>query len=175
MLLCVCLAQGPHRVKAYLASRRPTRRRPEQSSSVARCEREGTIRYVAQTSAPGELEDLSDVDLAAAVDPRLRLQVEDLVATMCKALNDPKRLLLLYALRNGSRSVGELCNILEVPQSNTSQHLAVLRERGLVTTERQGNRILYSLRYPALLEAVDILRSVMAEELARQRDLHSPD
>lgn len=130
---------------------------------------------MAQTSAPGELEDLSDVDLAAAVDPRLRLQVEDLVATMCKALNDPKRLLLLYALRNGSRSVGELCNILEVPQSNTSQHLAVLRERGLVTTERQGNRILYSLRYPALLEAVDILRSVMAEELARQRDLHSPD
>lgn len=107
-----------------------------------------------------------------SLDPRLKMQLEDLVATMCKALNDPKRLMLLYALSEEPRTVSELCNLLEVPQSNASQHLAVLRERGLVTTQRLGNRILYSLRYPALIDAVDILRSVMGEERERQRDLH---
>lgn len=104
------------------------------------------------------------------------MQIEELVSTMCKALNDPKRLMLIYALRERPRTVGELCNFLEVPQSNASQHLAVLRERGLVTTERLGNRVLYSLRYPAVIDAVDILRSVMSEELDRQRHLHDlPD
>lgn len=117
---------------------------------------------------PASLDSIGD----DGADLRLKLQLEELVGSMCKALNDPKRLLLIYALRDGSRSVGELCRLLEVPQSNASQHLAVLRERGLVTTERSGNRVLYSLRYPQLIEAVDILRSVMAEELDRQRHLH---
>lgn len=105
-------------------------------------------------------------------DPRLKMQLEELVATMCKALNDPKRLMILYALSEKARTVSELCVLLDAPQSNTSQHLAVLRERGLVTTQRLGNRILYSLRYPALIDAVDVLRSVMGEERERQRHLH---
>lgn len=106
------------------------------------------------------------------LDPRLKMQLEELVATMCKALNDPKRLMLIYALRERPCTVSELCGLLDIPQSNASQHLAVLRERGLLTTERLGNRILYHLRYPALIEAVDILRAVMSEELERQRHLH---
>lgn len=108
-----------------------------------------------------------------SLDDRLRRQLEELVVSMCKALNDPKRLMLLYALRDEPRTVGELCSLIGVPQSNASQHLAVLRERGLVATERRGNSILYSLRYPRTLDAVDILREVMSEEVHRQQDLHS--
>jgi len=106
------------------------------------------------------------------VDERLRLQLDDLVSTMCKALNDPKRLMLLYALRDGARSVGELCELVGISQSNTSQHLAILRERGLVVAERAGNTVRYSLRYPRILDAVDLLRELMAEEAARQQQLH---
>lgn len=113
-----------------------------------------------------------EADLDGSLDPRLKLQLEELVSSMCKALNDAKRLMLLYALRDRPRSVTELCAILDLPQSNASQHLAVLRERGVVITERRGNRVLYSLRYPAVIDAVDILRSVMAEELERQHRLH---
>ncbi|HLH69595.1 MAG TPA: metalloregulator ArsR/SmtB family transcription factor [Candidatus Dormibacteraeota bacterium] len=116
--------------------------------------------------------DAEEVDLDGSLDPRLKLQLEELVGSMCKALNDAKRLMLLYALRDRPRSVTELCAILDLPQSNASQHLAVLRERGVVVTERRGNRVLYSLRYPAVIDAVDILRSVMAEELERQHRLH---
>ena len=108
------------------------------------------------------------------IDSRLRQELDELVASMCKALNDPKRLLLLYALRFGAHTVTELCEVIEAPQSNTSQHLAVLRDRGLVEAERQGNNVLYSLRHPKVIEAIDVLRSVMSDELARQQALRTP-
>lgn len=106
-----------------------------------------------------------------ALSPALRLELEELVASMCKALNDPKRLLVLYALHDRPRSVGELSKLLEAPQANTSQHLAVLRDRGLLETERRGSSIVYSLRHPRVLDALDILRSVMVDELERQQAL----
>jgi DNA-binding transcriptional ArsR family regulator len=110
----------------------------------------------------------------ALLDARLRLELDELVAGMCKALNDPKRLLLLYALRFGPHTVSELCEVIEAPQSNTSQHLAVLRDRGLVEAERQGNNVLYSLRHEKVIDAIDILRGVMSDELTRQQSLRAP-
>src|SRR2546429_9897157 len=88
----------------------------------------------------------SEVTTLAAIDALLRQELDELVASMCKALNDPKRLLLLYALRNGRYTVTELCELIEAPQSNTSQHLAVLRDRRLVAAARQGHHVRYSLR-----------------------------
>ncbi|HUY86820.1 MAG TPA: metalloregulator ArsR/SmtB family transcription factor [Acidimicrobiales bacterium] len=108
------------------------------------------------------------------VDPLLRQELDEVVSSMCKALNDPKRLVALYALRDGPHSVNELCLALGIPQANTSQHLAVLRERGLVSTQRQGNKVLYSLRYPKVLDAVDVLRDVLADEVARKQAARSP-
>ena len=110
----------------------------------------------------------------APIDSLLRQELDELVASMCKALNDSKRLLLLYALRYGRYTVSELCVLIEAPQSNTSQHLAVLRDRGLVEAERQGNNVVYSLRHPKVIEAIDILRGVMSDELERQTALRAP-
>lgn len=110
----------------------------------------------------------------APIDSLLRLELDELVASMCKALNDPKRLLLLYALRYGRYTVTELCDLIEAPQSNTSQHLAVLRDRGLVEAERQGNNVVYSLRHPKVIDAIDLLRGVMSDELERQTALRAP-
>jgi len=108
------------------------------------------------------------------IDALLRQELDELVASMCKALNDPKRLLLLYSLRHGRYTVSELCELIEAPQSNTSQHLAVLRDRGLVEAERQGNNVVYSLRHPKVIDAIDILRGVMSDELERQTALRAP-
>ena len=116
----------------------------------------------------------AEVAFVAPIDAMLRQELDELVASMCKALNDPKRLLLLYALRNGRYTVSELCELIEAPQSNTSQHLAVLRDRGLVEAERQGNNVVYSLRHPKVIAAIDILRAVMSDELERQTALRAP-
>ncbi len=110
----------------------------------------------------------------ASIDPKLRRELDELVSSLCKAMTDAKRLLALYALRDGPHTVSELCEVLEAPQSNTSQHLAVLRDRGLVDTQRQGNNVVYSLRHPKVIDAIDILRSVMEDEFARQQALRAP-
>ena len=94
----------------------------------------------------------------APIDSLLRQELDELVASMCKALNDSKRLLLLYALRYGRYTVTELCELIEAPQSNTSQ----------------GNNVVYSLRHPKVIDAIDILRGVMSDELERQTALRAP-
>lgn len=96
----------------------------------------------------------------------LRQEFSVLVGMMCKALNDPKRLLILALLGERPYTVSELVAELGSAQANVSQHLTVLRERGLVAAERDGTTVLYSLRYPRVLEAIGILRGVLREELA---------
>jgi DNA-binding transcriptional ArsR family regulator len=108
---------------------------------------------------------------AQPLDPGLRAELVELTSTLCRALNDPKRLMVLYALAEGARSVGDLADAIDATQANVSQHLAMLRDRGLVDTERQGNRVIYSLRYPEVVGAVEELRAVMARELARRQEL----
>lgn len=66
-------------------------------------------------------------------------------ARLLKALANEKRLLLLCLLVEGERSVGELNARVDLSQSALSQHLAVLREDGLVTTRREAQTIYYAL------------------------------
>jgi ArsR family transcriptional regulator len=95
----------------------------------------------------------------------IQQELYQLHAQVCKGLADPKRLLIINALRDGERSVSEICEMLDLPQSNVSQHLAILREKGLVTTRKQGQRVFYSLTSRKIIEAVDLLREVMAEQV----------
>lgn len=108
---------------------------------------------------------------ASGLDPELKRELGDLTAGMCRALNDPKRLMILYALSEAPRSVGALGALLDASQPNVSQHLAVLRDRGLVDSERDGARAVYSLRHPRVVEAIDILREVASDELDRRSAL----
>jgi ArsR family transcriptional regulator len=107
------------------------------------------------------------------VDPKVRNEIYELHARLCKALADPKRLLIINALRDGQKSVGELTQELELSQSNVSQHLAVLRERGVVRASREGNNVFYSLRDAKVVKALDLLREVMAAQLRRRSELQS--
>jgi ArsR family transcriptional regulator, virulence genes transcriptional regulator len=108
---------------------------------------------------------------AHGVDANLRAELEELTAGVCRALNEPKRLMILYALADGALSVGELSETLEVSQSNVSQHLTVLRDRGLVETTREANRVIYTLRDRRVLDAIDLLREIMNDELVRRQSL----
>ncbi|GMQ84958.1 MAG: hypothetical protein BMS9Abin07_0523 [Acidimicrobiia bacterium] len=85
---------------------------------------------------------------------------------MCKGLADPKRLLIIDSLRDGELSVTEICSQLDLPQANVSQHLAILRDKGLVRTRRDGQYVYYSLSSAKIIEAMDLLREVMNEQIA---------
>jgi DNA-binding transcriptional ArsR family regulator len=76
---------------------------------------------------------------------------------LLKAMSNPVRLLVLCQLAEGEKSVGELEKVVEVSQSALSQHLALLRSRGIVASRRAGQTIFYSLtgrEAPALLAAL---------------------
>lgn len=96
-----------------------------------------------------------------------------LQAEIAKTLSDPYRLVLLHELREGEKSVGQLVTALGLPQSNVSRHLAVLRERSMVFTRREGTTIYYRLANPRIAEACDIVREVLQGQLARNHALES--
>ena len=103
--------------------------------------------------------------------PELEREVNDLHAEICAALADPKRIMILYALAEAPRNVGDLGETLSISQPSTSRHLKVLRERGLVETVRKGPTIEYSLADLRLIEALDLLRAVLRDTLSRRGSL----
>ena len=101
----------------------------------------------------------------------LQQEISQLEANFCSALSDPNRLLILYTLNEGPRNVTELTNELNINQPTASRHLKVLREHGLVYTTRQGTSITYDISDKRLIQALDLLRSVMRDRLAYQAGL----
>jgi DNA-binding transcriptional ArsR family regulator len=101
----------------------------------------------------------------------LAQEISQLEADFCSALSDPTRLLILYALAEGPHNVTELAAELEVIQPTTSRHLKILRERGLVYAVRQGTTVTYHLADPRLIQALDLLRTVMRDRFAHRADL----
>jgi DNA-binding transcriptional ArsR family regulator len=94
-------------------------------------------------------------------------EIYQLHADICQSLSDPKRILILYELKDGRKSVGQLAVNLNLKQANLSQHLMVLREREMVKTEKQGTVVYYSLASIKVIEALDLLREVLAEKLQK--------
>lgn len=105
------------------------------------------------------------------VSQTLQQEVSQLEANFCFALSDPTRILMLYALSEGPRNVTELSKELGLSQPTASRQLKVLRERGLVQTTRQGTTVTYHLADARLVQALDILRAVMRDQLTHQASL----
>ena len=105
------------------------------------------------------------------MDEGLEREVNLLHANICQALADPKRILILYALRERPMHVNEIAEALHVPQPTASRHLKILRERRLVATEREGTSVRYSLADERVISALDTLRAVLLGTLAQQAEL----
>jgi DNA-binding transcriptional ArsR family regulator len=87
-------------------------------------------------------------------------------AGLCRVLSDPTRLMVLDALRDGERSVGELATDIGVTMPNVSQHLAVMRGAGLVEGRRAGTTVIYRLAEPTIVEACDVIHRIVERRLA---------
>src|SRR5512140_2257413 len=105
------------------------------------------------------------------VSQALQQEIAQFEADFCFALSDPTRLLILYALADQAHNVTELSNELEANQPTTSRHLKILRDRGLVHAFRQGTTVTYHLSDRRLIEALDLLRTVMRDRLTYRAGL----
>src|SRR5262245_64294953 len=79
-------------------------------------------------------------------------------AGIFQALANPTRIAIVECLRQGEMSVGQLCVMVGIEQANASQHLAVLRNKYIVETRKEGNQIFYRLRDPLLGEVLEKMR-----------------
>jgi ArsR family transcriptional regulator len=101
----------------------------------------------------------------------LRDEINILHAQVCSGLADPNRILILYELDKGPHNVSDLASTLEIPQPTVSRHLKILRERNMVTSERDGQSVFYSLADKRVIQALDLLRGMLADSLESQINL----
>ena len=87
---------------------------------------------------------------------------------ICKALSEPKRIQILYALHEEPQYVSALADALDTPQPTISRHLTILRERALVVSEREGTSVIYSLADPRIINILDQMRTLLRDALDRQ-------
>ena len=83
-----------------------------------------------------------------------------------QALANPTRIAIVEALREGEMSAGKLIERLGIEQANASQHLSILRAKLIVVNRKAGNQVFYSIRDPALIEVLDILRRYFYSQLS---------
>ena len=93
----------------------------------------------------------------------------NLHAEMCKTISNPRRQAILDTIRNGEMTVSELIKKTGISQANLSQHLAILRSKGVVNSRRDGNNVHYSISNLKIIEAYDLISEVL-EYSATSRD-----
>jgi len=92
-------------------------------------------------------------------------------AEFCQTLSDANRLLIIGELSRGEASVNDLVERLDLRQPNVSKHLALMRERGLVLTRRDGATIYYSLSDRRIYDAISMLMDVQRDLIEKKRVL----
>src|SRR3989338_7649714 len=89
-------------------------------------------------------------------------------AEVCKVFSNPARLELLDLLRGKGLSVSELTRRTGLSQANVSQHLSVMKAKGIVSYRREGKSVFYALSNPKVVRAFDLMREALVENLARR-------
>ena len=92
-------------------------------------------------------------------------------AEICKTLTNPKRIEILNALKDGEKTVTELVEILGVAKANVSQHLAVMRHKGILTTRRVGVNIYYRVSNQKVIDACSLMKEVLFEQHAAKKKI----
>jgi len=94
-----------------------------------------------------------------------KTDIFELHADLCKTLSNPKRLMILALLAKKEMSVGEIAEVIAVPLSNVSQHLALLKAQSIVQTRKDGQTVYYSLADRRIIEACTLIRSVLLDKM----------
>lgn len=95
----------------------------------------------------------------------------ELHAAICKTFANPWRLRIVEALGDGELTVSDLVESLGISKSNVSQHLGIMREKGVVEFRREGGRVFYRLANPKTLQACRLMREVLLEGFERVGEL----
>jgi ArsR family transcriptional regulator, virulence genes transcriptional regulator len=99
----------------------------------------------------------------------------EMQAEICKTLTNPKRIEILNTLKTDEKTVTELVAVLGASKANVSQHLAVMRHKGILTTRREGVNIYYRVANPKVIEACSLMKEVLFEQVVAKKRSVSED
>ena len=94
-------------------------------------------------------------------------ELYEIHSEMCKVFSNPTRLEILNLLRDKELSVTELIKKTKLSQANISQHLSIMKSKGIVESNRKGKNIYYKLTNPKIIKAFNIIREVLTERLKK--------
>jgi ArsR family transcriptional regulator, virulence genes transcriptional regulator len=103
--------------------------------------------------------------------PKIDMTIYNMQAGISKTLANPIRIAILHTLRDGEKSVNKLTDVLGISQSNLSQHLALIRQMGILKTRKQGTSIYYRVTNPKINQACDMVREVLLDQLNQNHEL----
>jgi ArsR family transcriptional regulator len=93
------------------------------------------------------------------------MDIFDRHANLCSVFSDSKRLRIMWFLENSEHSVSEIANHLGVSLQKASQHLRVMRDKGVVEFRKNGQLVYYRLSNPKFMQASRLIRDGLLEQL----------
>jgi ArsR family transcriptional regulator len=92
----------------------------------------------------------------------------EMESEVCKTLASPKRIEILDALKEGEKTVSELARLLGVGKANVSQHLALMRHKGILKWTRKGLNVYYRVSNPKIIAACTLMKEVLLEQVEQK-------
>jgi ArsR family transcriptional regulator len=93
----------------------------------------------------------------------------ELHAEVCKTLSNAVRLKIINELQDSEMTVGALAKKMGIRQAHLSQHLSILRQRGVVAARKDGVKVYYSISNPKIIRACNLIREVLMEHLQKDQ------
>ena len=98
-------------------------------------------------------------------------RIFEIQAELVAMFAHPKRLMIMDMLSLGEQSVGELAAELEVSLQNVSQHLRVMKDRGVLESRKAGQTVFYRITNPKFSQCCKLVRSAIIEERSRRGEI----
>lgn len=93
-----------------------------------------------------------------------------LVSKVFKALAHPTRVQIIKLLKGGELCVCDILPSIDSEQSNTSQHLTVLKNQGLVESRKEGSKVIYSIRNQEVQEMLTLAESIILKQMEETKN-----
>lgn len=91
-------------------------------------------------------------------------KIYELHADLCKIFSNAKRLEIINSLNDKEMSASELIDRIGLSKANLSQHMGVLRSKGVILTRRDGVNVYYRISNPKIIQACHLIREVLLEQ-----------
>jgi ArsR family transcriptional regulator len=100
-------------------------------------------------------------------------KVLELKAEVLKVLAQPTRLKILESLREGEKCICEICPLINGEQSNVSRHISLMQKTHLVTTRKDGVKVMVNVKDPRVFEILDKVGAILKKQMKEQEKLFS--